>query len=223
ADRIERMGEDRWRIFRVGSPGLDGIRSLAESRSELAEEFPGFRPRQFALLVLHPENPDPPTQRESAELVLRCVQSVGFERIVIVYPNNDPGSDGIAGYWDAVEPNHRHVLRRDIPRALFLGLMREAAVLVGNSSSGIIEAASFGTPVLDIGACQAGRERGENVSHANLNERAICKQLRRIWNEGSPIRYPAKNIYGTDGAGAQIASALTRVTIDRFRRKLIRY
>jgi UDP-N-acetylglucosamine 2-epimerase (non-hydrolysing)/GDP/UDP-N,N'-diacetylbacillosamine 2-epimerase (hydrolysing) len=223
ADRIERMGEDRWRIFRAGSPGLDDIRAIAELQSRIAAEFPGVCPGKYALLVMHPDGPDPMRQRQQAELLLRCVDSSGFDRVVIVYPNNDPGSDGIARAWDAIGSNDRHLARRDIPRPMFLGLLRHAAVLVGNSSSGIIEAASFGTPVLDIADRQAGRERGENVSHAILNERAICKELRRIWNQGKPIRYPAKNVYGTGGTGLRIARTLARVSIERFRRKLIVY
>jgi UDP-hydrolysing UDP-N-acetyl-D-glucosamine 2-epimerase len=223
ANRIERLGEDRWRIFRAGSPGLDGIRSIAAPRSSIAAEFPGTRPRKYALLLLHPDSFDPIEQRKSAELLLRCTDATGFDRIVIVYPNNDPGSDGIAACWDAIEPKGRHLVRRDIPRAMFLGLLRDAAVLVGNSSSGIIEAASFGTPVLDIGPRQQGRERGANVIHAPVNEASIARELRRICNGGKPIRFPARNVYGSGGAGRRIAATLSRVPVVKFKGKLIAY
>ncbi len=223
AERIARMGEDRWRIFRVGSPGLDDIRDQAAPWHEIAAIFPSLRRRTFALFLLHPQTPDPSRERAGAELLLRAVDSIPFSNTVLIYPNNDPGSDGITSCWESQVPDERRIIRRDIPRRIFLGLLRETAVLVGNSSSGIIEAASFGTPVLDIGSRQDGRERGTNVSRAELSLRMIRAELRRIWNNGSPIRYPRRNIYGAGGAGTRIAAALEKIDLPRFRRKLIAY
>lgn len=223
AERIKRMGEDRWRVVRAGSPGLDDIRAAAASRDALKTAFPNLPLRRFALLVLHPESTDATRERATASLLLHCVKAAGFEHVFIVYPNNDPGSAGIASCWDGLRDDASLTVRRDLPRAVFLGLMRETVALVGNSSSGIIEAASFGTPVLDVGDRQAGRERGENVAHASVSERAIRAALARIWNEGAPIRFPTRNVYGRGGAGKRIAAALARVDLERSRGKLIAY
>jgi len=223
AQRIKKMGEDSWRIVRAGSPGLDAIRTDAAPRTTLAREFPGLGPRTYALLLLHPQSPDPSREGQSAKLLLKCVEAIGFQHVLIVYPNNDPGAQGIASYWDELAPSNRRIIRRDLPRELFLGLMRDAAILVGNSSSGIIEAASFGAPVLDIGDRQAGRERGTNVAHAQFNESSIQNALKRIWRSGNPIRFPAKNGYGSGGAGQKIASTLAEIKTPRFLRKLIAY
>jgi UDP-N-acetylglucosamine 2-epimerase len=243
--RILRLGEDRWRVRRVGSPGVDGIVNAA------ANSVAGLKPGRFALLVLHPTGADAASEFDRAAMVLAAVRKIGFERVVVVYPNNDPGSAGIIRYWDdlldspARKGGDRKAKRadrrlipglpasaikdelfvcRDVPRGIFLGLMRDAAVLVGNSSSGIIEAASFGTPVVDIGPRQLGRERGGNVTAVPFSAVRIHRELRRIWNSGKPIRYPTKNIYGGDGAGLLIAEMLASVEIDdRLRRKLIAY
>ena len=118
----------------------------------------------------------------------------------------------------------RFRLERDVPRPIFLGLLRDAAVLVGNSSSGIIEAASFRTPVIDIGPRQKGRERGGNVVNVPYNQRRIGSELLQVWNRGRPKRAESGNIYGGDGAGRRIASVLARLSLDeRVRHKLIRY
>jgi UDP-N-acetylglucosamine 2-epimerase len=102
--------------------------------------------------------------------------------------------------------------------------MRDAAVLVGNSSSGVIEAASFGTPVLDIGPRQAGRERSANVKYIPFSPAAIEKELRRIWNNGRPRRFHGRNVYGGNGAGRRIAKVLANVRLDdRLKRKMIAY
>src|SRR3954468_2487669 len=190
AKRLLKMGEDGWRVVRVGSPGVDQIRPAAAVWS--GAEWEGLKPRRYALLVLHPTEVDPEIERERAELVLSAVREVGFEKVVVVYPNNDPGAAGIIRRWDALrgENDGRFIIRRDVPRPVFLGLMRDAAVLVGNSSSGIIEAASFGTPVVDVGPRQAGRERGGNVTSVPFTAAAIGRALRRVWNNGRPRRFP---------------------------------
>src|SRR5206468_4974323 len=121
--------------------------------------------------------------------------------VVIIHPNNDPGGGGIVRAWDDLARDARFVIRRDLLRPIFLGLMRDAAVLVGNSSSGIIEAASFGTPVVDIGPRQRGRERGANVRNVSFRPAEIRGALGRIWNNGRPRRCRAGNVYGGDGAG----------------------
>jgi UDP-hydrolysing UDP-N-acetyl-D-glucosamine 2-epimerase len=224
AARIRRLGEDAWRIHRVGSPGLDGIRAAAASRAEVAGAFPGLEPCRFALLVLHPATSDQRVERRVAETVVRAVLRAGIPRVVIVHPNNDPGGRGIARAWESAAHDRRLVIRRDVPRAIFLGLMREAAVLVGNSSSGIIEAASFGTPVVDIGSRQGGRERSGHVVNVTARPAAIRAALGKIWRGGRPIRFRGRNVYGGDGAGTRIASALSRLSVDaRLLRKLIAY
>jgi UDP-N-acetylglucosamine 2-epimerase len=102
--------------------------------------------------------------------------------------------------------------------------MRDAAVLVGNSSSGIIEAASFGTPVVDIGPRQMGRERWRNVVNVPYDAGRIRTELTRLWNRGKPRRFTSANIYGGRGTAAKIASVLAALTLDdRLIRKLIAY
>ena len=220
--RLEKLGEDRWRIFMTGAPGLDDI-PVAAKPSEISSAFPGLRPRCFALVVLHPQSSDRNAEAGVSRMLLKAVEACDFERIVIVYPNTDPGGDGIASVWAALPGDQRRIIRRNIPRPFFLGLMRDAAVLVGNSSAGIIEAASFGTPVLDVGTRQAGREHGPNVIHSPFKEAALRKCLARICNDGTPIRFPARNPYGAGGTGRRIAAALARVRPERFLRKLISY
>jgi UDP-hydrolysing UDP-N-acetyl-D-glucosamine 2-epimerase len=228
AMRLKRLGEDPGRVRRVGSPGVDGIESAAAPWRVIAKEYSGLRPGRYALLVLHPTGPRAPEEGRRARMVLSAVRAVGFDHVVVVYPNNDPGAAGIIGHWDEISDRARAgdsiTLRRDVPRRLFLGLLRGAAVLVGNSSSGIIEAASFGTPVVDIGPRQAGRERSGNVTSVPFRPANICEVLQSVWNGGSPRRCRAANVYGGDGAGRRIADALARLSLnDRLRRKLIAY
>ena len=177
-----------------------------------------------ALVVLHPVDAAESVEYARAGTVLRVVASIPFSRIAIVYPNNDPGAAGIVRCWQEHATGERFHVFPDLPRPQFLGLLRNAAVLVGNSSSGIIEAASFGTPVVDVGPRQLGRERSQNVTNVPYSEPAIRRALKRIWNDGRPKRFRGRNVYGGGGAGRKIAAALARIDLgERVRRKLIAY
>ena len=211
AGRILKLGEDQWRVHVVGSPGLDGIREDATP--------PDAERGRYGLFVLHPTTADEADEYRRAKMLLRVCQKVGFQDIRAVAPNNDPGANGILR---ALAEHGRY--ENNIARPAFLGLLRDAAVLVGNSSSGIIEAASFGTPVIDVGERQKGRLRGENVTTVPFREPAIRVALQKVWNGGRPIRFSRKNPYGRGDTGLRIARVLASVRLDeRSRRKLIAY
>jgi GDP/UDP-N,N'-diacetylbacillosamine 2-epimerase (hydrolysing) len=120
-------------------------------------------------------------------------------------------------------PKSQLLLCRDLPRSTFLGLLRDAALLVGNSSAGIIEAASFGTPVVDIGRRQEGRERSRNVIHVANSGAQIRSAVARVWKNGQPRRSVAANVYGAGGAAIRVATTLARLDLERHRRKLITF
>ncbi len=189
ATRIRRLGEDPSRIHRVGTPGLDDV--IAHLRSAAASR----RKQKLAVILLHPIDADTRAEYERARRVFRAVESIPFERVVVISPNNDPGADGIDRCWIDQMHQSRFELVPNLDRAEFLGLLHDAAVLVGNSSSGIIEAASFGTPVIDVGPRQLGRERSDNVTNVPYSEAAIRTELKRIWNGGRPRRYSGRNVY----------------------------
>ena len=222
-ERLSKMGEDEWRLFLVGAPGIDGIEQAASSPEHIRERY-GAMDDGTALVVLHPTRDDAQSEYESADRLLRAVRSAGVRRTVIVGSNNDPGRDGIARRWAEAAGDTDVQLHANVRRADFLGLMRDAALLVGNSSSGIIEAASFNLPTIDIGPRQQGRERSENVINVPDDLDAITAAVRRIWNDGQPLRPPVENVYGTNGAGRRIADHLATydpATISQ--RKLIAY
>ena len=147
--------------------------------------------------------------------------AAGVPEVIAVAPNNDPGAEGIVRALREAKEVKYHV---NLGREAFLGLLRDAAMLVGNSSSGIIEAASFGTPVLDAGPRQGGRERGANVTTVPFNRTSVRRAVAEIWNGGRPRRFSGRNIYGAGNAGARIARALATVALtQRLRRKRISY
>jgi UDP-hydrolysing UDP-N-acetyl-D-glucosamine 2-epimerase len=228
ARRLRRLGEDPRRIILAGSPGIDNIKSAAVPRSGLQRLFGRLPPREYALFVLHPTENDARKEAARARLLLAQTLAAGVKRIVVIYPNNDPGSAGIAQVLAGVR-DPRIIVRRDIDRPTYLALLRDAAFLIGNSSSGIIEAASFRTPVVDVGPRQLGREHGKNVVHADFDAASIARALAKLWDKRRGIpreqrQRTASNPYGSGHAGRTIAAALARVPLDAsLRQKLIAY
>lgn len=225
AQRIRKLGEDPARIHRVGSPGLDGIRAAATPRAQLLKQFPHLKNIRYAILLLHPTDPDPALEQRRAELALRALRaSRQCDHLVIIHPNNDPGSGGILAAWKRLAKSKDITLLPDLPRSTFLALLRDAVLLAGNSSSGIIEAASFSTPVLDIGPRQSGRQRSQNVLHSDWNPASLRATLQRLLRTR---RGKVTNVYGghsAAGAGARIARILASLDLASLNQpKLIRY
>jgi GDP/UDP-N,N'-diacetylbacillosamine 2-epimerase (hydrolysing) len=188
------------------------------------KEFPGLATHRFALAVLHPMETDESVEFRRAAMVSSALQKCKIEQIIIIYPNNDPGAGAIIRHWESLRNDPRFILRRNVPRPIFLGLLRNAAFLIGNSSSGIIEAASFRTPVIDIGPRQQGRERCEDVRNVPYRQSDIRTAIHRLWNGGRPRRGKHPSVYGITGAGRRIVGTLKRIKINpKLLRKIISY
>jgi UDP-hydrolysing UDP-N-acetyl-D-glucosamine 2-epimerase len=224
ARRIVRLGEERWRVHVVGAPGIEGIVEEAASRRNLKLAGIDLPRRRFVLLVLHPTDEDIGRERARARLLFSGVRDAFTGPVVIVFPNSDPGARGIADTWEQLVVMPNVVVFRHLPRPLFLGLMRDAAALVGNSSAGVIESASFGTPVLDLGERQRGRLADRNVTHRPFSRQAVASWLRRIVNSPKTRKFRGRRVYDGRGVSRRIAELLAGVRVDAdVRRKLISY
>ncbi len=211
ARRIVRMGESTERVHCVGAPGLDGLRQLVEATPER---------RGGGVLVLHHAcGRSADVEKRVMTTILRAAAATGLTQ-TIIYPNSDRGHRGII---DAIEAHGRRSpvrVVRSLAREAYLRELIAADVLLGNSSSGIIEAATAGTPVVNIGRRQEGRERsGPSVIDATESATVIRAALQRALRK-RPIT-GLKTTYGEGNAGPQIAQYLAAVPLEeRFRRKM---
>lgn len=202
-DRVIRMGEAAANVFHVGAPGVESIRNDAASRATL-KEF-GLNLKDFALVLLHPADADDRLEYERSIELIRTLLAADVHHLVALYPNIDPGADGIVRAMDRFSDHPKLIVLRHADRGVFLGLLRDARVLVGNSSSGIIEAGSFGTPVVNIGPRQLGRESGANVAHVSYDGREVAAAVRRALQVG---RFGRINPYERPGTSRRIAQIL---------------
>jgi len=166
AQRIQAMGEDPARIFSVGALGLDGIKAAPRfGFAELAAEFDLPEPfsKGFILATLHPETRAPQETQTMVDGLLEALEATG-KPVVFTYPNADAYSDLIiASITKASQNNPNMRVIKNFGLRWFYTAMDLATCVVGNSSSGIIEAASFGLPVVNIGDRQKGRDCESNV------------------------------------------------------------
>lgn len=221
--RIRLMGEEAWRIHVVGSPGIENIhRQEFMSPEEILKHF-GIDVFQPTLLVTyHPETltsaSDPAGETEI--LIAALKEFKDFQQI-ITYPGTEVGFQKIVSAWEAYaakSPNVR--LYKSLGSRAYLGVMKCAAAVVGNSSSGIIEAPSFKIPTVNIGDRQKGRIRAESVIDvpcrredikAALNKALydpqFRQQVRQVKNPYDP--------YGDGNVSGRVVSVLESVPLDR--------
>lgn len=204
-ERLVRMGEQPWAIFVTGAPGLDGLAPLgALSRDECLRGLGLAGAGPFILALFHPVVQQAGQAGEQTTALLGALQSVGLP-VVWLEPNADAGSLEILAALDQMPLPTGSLRLRHLPRPLFAAALRHCEVLAGNSSAGIIEAATFGTPALNIGDRQRLRERNPNVQDVPAQLGAIEAGLRAALGHG---RWPCDNLWGDGKAGERIAALL---------------
>jgi GDP/UDP-N,N'-diacetylbacillosamine 2-epimerase (hydrolysing) len=210
-ERLERMGEGAERIFLTGAPGLDGLVALGDVPREQALASLGLPAgSEFVLVLFHPVVQQASEAAAQTRAVLQAVATLGMP-VLWLDPNADAGAREIldALKQEALPAGSRRVTH--LPRAQFVAAMRHCAVMAGNSSSGIIEAASFGTAVVNVGTRQHMREHGPNVVDVDAEAAAIAGALQAQRAHG---RWPWDNPWGDGRAGERIAQLLTQLPLD---------
>jgi GDP/UDP-N,N'-diacetylbacillosamine 2-epimerase (hydrolysing) len=208
--RLERMGEDAHRIVVTGAPGLDGIQQLAEfSRVDLSRRC-GFKvDHPIVLFVFHPVLYESDSSRAQTEACVSAMQSLGLQ-VVALLPNSDAGSNEIRRALLEAQQSGRFITYPHLARAEFVSWMACCDVMVGNSSSGILEAASFGTPVVNVGSRQRHRERSGNVIDCAADSTSVRDAIALALARG---RFPVNNVYGDGATAARIVSFLSGVDL----------
>lgn len=215
-NRVIAMGEEPWRVHRAGAPSLDHLRrSTLLSRTELEAKLGLSLHTPTLLAAWHPVTILRDTNAEADALFSALAQVNG--QLIFVYPNTDAGSLALIDRTRALAATRpeTHVFV-NLDAVTYWSLLRQMDVMVGNSSSGIMEAASFGLPVVNVGMRQQGRERPHNVLDAPAETGAIQAALQRALSQ--EFRASLKgmsNPYGNGTAAETIVRVLTTVSVER--------
>ncbi|WP_341367040.1 UDP-N-acetylglucosamine 2-epimerase [Yoonia sp. BS5-3] len=203
ARRVMALGEAQGDIHPIGSPELDfhagpsGV-SLADVKSRYDLPFD-----DYGICVFHPVTSEAASMGAQAEALFASL-AASDRSFVVIAPNNDPGSAGIFAAIDAL-PNARFRVLPSMRFAHFSELMKNAALMVGNSSAGVREAPFIGLPSLDIGSRQTNRAKSPSVFFADAQEAdKIADFLRAQWGKS----YPRHDAFGGGSAAERFVSIL---------------
>jgi UDP-hydrolysing UDP-N-acetyl-D-glucosamine 2-epimerase len=218
--RLLAMGEDDTRIRLTGAPGLDTLRAAPElSDTEFAAEIGLSETKGLRLVTVHPETNAAAPLAPLAAVLAALASDPG--PILFTAPNSDPGgAEARRRIEDFVAARSNAIFIETLGGRLYPNALRHAAVMLGNSSSGLIEAGLFGLPVIDVGDRQRGRDRGENVRNAPSDAAAVAEVLAELGPE--PARVAPVSIYGDGHAGPRVAKAILEVASNiELRRKAV--
>ncbi|KQW83009.1 UDP-N-acetylglucosamine 2-epimerase [Brevundimonas sp. Root1279] len=211
AERLVRMGESPANIHVTGAPGLDGLTDDDLPPRDEVIRLHGLDPaRPFALMVYHPVLQEAETAADDARRILDALLAAGLQ-VLALLPNADAGSEGVRAVLTEAKGAPGLTVRTHLARPAFVAAMAHADLMVGNSSAGIIEAASFGTPVLNVGPRQNLRERNANVLDVAADEGALAEGVAALLARG---RSEPANVYGDGRAGERIARLLAGAPLD---------
>lgn len=185
--RIISLGERPALVFTVGAPGLD-----------MLVDLPDRNPGNYFVVTYQPATLGGPPRLDA---LLALINRLPHERVLVTGPNRDPG-------WAEIDEALRPWIIHPTPREYLL-LCRQAAVVIGNSSSGIIEAPSLGVPSVNIGPRQGGRLHGPSVFDAPATVGGIAAAVKAAMAYAGPFDNPYDA--GPPGASVRIADALERI------------
>jgi GDP/UDP-N,N'-diacetylbacillosamine 2-epimerase (hydrolysing) len=225
AERILKMGENDWRVYIVGAPCLDTILNTKFlTREEVEKKFDLDLTKPAILLVQHSVTTEPEKAEQQILETLNAIKELKYQTIAIC-PNSDAGGRSIIKQIKEYGSNHLFIKHyKNLSQSEYLSLLKYVSVMIGNSSSGIIESSSFKLPVVNIGTRQEGRERANNVIDVDYDKdeikNAIMKALSNEFKE--KLRY-CRNPYGDGKAGKIVADMLAEIKIDNrlLQKKLI--
>ena len=215
ARRIIKLGEDPKYVFNVGSPSLDTIKSMKYlPKDNIFKKYDLDPRKKLIIFIQHPVTTEVDLVEKQITQSIKAVNSVNKKhnsQVIAIYTNNDAGGRRIIQALNnsgiKVLP---HIVYED-----FLNLMSHADVLVGNSSSGIHEAPSFGLPVVNIGSRQQHRERGENVIDVRGDFTEIHKAIERALLDKNFIKKAglAKNPYDNGWTAKKVVRILEMIKL----------
>lgn len=217
-ERILRLGEQPFRVFDVGNPGLDRLLEVPVIDTlELSRRL-GFSivdGEPLVILIQHVLSTEIDQAYEQMKVSLEAIRELGI-KTVLSYPNSDAGGQQMIRAIREYEMLPFLYAAKNIPRLEFVNLMRRASCLLGNSSAGILEAPLLKLPVINVGNRQLGRLHAENVQFVPHDKDRIIDAVRQaIFDLGYRKMVAAcSNPYGDGRSSVRIADILATVPLD---------
>lgn len=225
-ERVIRMGEDPEYVYNTGCPSIDIAAEIMKSPVlyfDPIEKYGGVGAKidysnGYLVVMQHPVTTEYAESRKHVLMTLEAITNLGVPTFWF-WPNVDAGADGtsngIRSFREEHNPSNIRFIKNMEPED-FLILLYNSQCLIGNSSVGIRECAYLGTPVVNIGSRQDGRDRGKNVVDVKYDKEQISNAILAHIENG---KFEPDYIYGKSDAGKKIAEVLSEVHL-RFHKKI---
>ncbi len=212
--RLIQMGENPERVFNTGAPGIDNIMEMELlSRRDLEKSLQWKLDTRYALFTYHPETLSDISTAEQIETILRQLESLDMQ-ILFTYANADENGRIINQAIETFCKNNprKYKVVKSLGQKRYLSAIKHAYLLIGNTSSGVIEAASFQKPVVNIGERQRGRLQSGNILNCKFD--SIKYAIEEASSESFQKKCKKiKNIYGEGSASQKIVDILERIPL----------
>ncbi|TDD70733.1 UDP-N-acetylglucosamine 2-epimerase (hydrolyzing) [Jiangella aurantiaca] len=213
--RVIQMGEDPSQVHAFGAPGLDTVRTMSFlSRVELADVLRVKLSDPLFVVTYHPATADPRGSRDGIVGLLEALDEFPEATVVFTGTNVDQGGSGVYAPIEryVVDNPHRSTTMPSLGQAVYLSLVKQASVVVGNSSSALVEAPALHTPTVNIGSRQDGRPRAASVIDCGESSRDIAAAIRQALGPAHLARTARSQSPFGDGRAADRISAFLRET-----------
>ncbi len=216
-NRLIKFGEESWRIFEVGALELDSVvgREIIP-KHDLSGKI-GFNiENETIVCIFHPIHLEKELAGKQMREILNAIKKLEMQT-VIIYPNNDAGSEYIIEEIEKCRKLPYIKIFSNLPHNEYINLIDYATVLIGNSSSGIIEAPSLKTPVVNIGSRNVGRSHANNIIFVDTEKNKIINSIRKVLYDEN-FKDEVKrciNPYGDGKTSDRIIEILSTITIDK--------
>jgi UDP-N-acetylglucosamine 2-epimerase (hydrolysing) len=207
--RLMQMGELEAAIFTIGSPDVDIMFSNTLPDLETAKQYYEIAFDNYAVAMFHPVTTEAKFIQEYAENFVDALL-VDHHNYVVVYPNNDLGSQTILKSYERLKGNPRFRVFPSLRFEYFLTLLKKSQFIIGNSSAGIREAPYYGLPIINIGTRQQNRALHADIVNVNYDATSIADALRSI--DSNTIK-PTESDFGKGNSAELFLKSLLNVDI----------
>jgi len=222
SERLIKMGEEKNRIFETGNPSLDNFLSCPLlSYTELLKRLEFDNPASSGPLLTvlqHPLSSEQALSYKHMEKTMEAVKDLGLKTVVI-YPNSDPGSSDIIEALQKYTKYPNIKIVKNLCRDTYINLLKNSSCLIGNSSSGLLEAPFIKLPAINIGNRQKGRRNSGNVTYIDNNAREIKNTIKNIAFDTEARNNIISKIdqyyYGRGNSSDKIVQILLKIKINK--------
>lgn len=215
AERLIKLGEEPFRVHNVGAPQIDEmVQAKFAELNQIESKLSIDLSKGYLLAVLHPVTEEADRAGKQAEIFIKALNRIELPKVVIL-PNNDAGSKNVRSALNEYREGEYHFYA-NLKREVYLGLLKNCACIVGNSSSGLLEAPTFGIPAVNIGRRQNLRFRGINVIDTEFEEEKIVQAVyRAISSEFKDmLKKKCVNPYGDGHSSERILKLLINSSVN---------